>query len=554
MGRTQRLVMAFVAACVVAPHLALGSDEGGPALAPRAAWSKPGAIVITPAHDPGVIYVKFVDDLPIRLIDGLPSDHDGAIMRDAKARIDALRVARWERTHALADDALLAMRNAAERAHGKRLADMRVEFFAFARDAADTGAIIDALNALDIVEVALPMPRPTPPPLPPDFEPNQGYLDAAPTGVDADHVWTTEQSRGEGVAIADLEYFFDATHADLPPVTVVGVTPVDPGFGPNHGTAVGGELAAVNNGWGTTGIASGADIYFAGTYNGSSWNIAGELTAATNAMNPGDVILIEQQIGGPNGQFVPVEWFPPWYNAIVTAVGNGMVVVMAAGNGGQNLDDPMFSTGNGGHWPFLPENDSGAIIVGAGAAASGFGNSTTPRSRLSFSTFGSRVNLQGWGQSVWTTGYGGAYSAEGSSLFFTSTFSGTSSASPIVAGASALVQAVHKQRFSGEVLTSREMRALLMSTGAPQQNGANPASENIGPLPDVEAALIAMGFDEPCLGDSNGDGVVNFTDLSNTLSAFGRIGPGIPADFDGDEDVDFADLNVVLVNFGQSCR
>lgn len=550
MGMGPRQVITLALAFLSATALA----QNEPALAPRALWSKPGAVAITPAHDPGVIYVKFADDLPIRLVEGRPDDRGERVMGGAKQVIDALPVARWERVHAASDDALLAMRSNAERAHGKRLADMRVEFFAFARDAADTGAIIDALNALDIVEVALPMPRPTPPPLPPDFEPNQGYLNDSPTGVDARHVWTTEQSRGEGVSIADLEYSFDASHADLPTVTLVGVTPVDPGFGPNHGTAVLGELAAKNNGWGTTGIAADADIYFAGTYNGSSWNIAGALTAATNAMNPGDIILIEQQIGGPNGQFVPVEWFPPWYNAIVTAVGNGMVVVMAAGNGGQNLDDPMFSTGNGGHWPFLPENDSGAIIVGAGAAGAGFGNSTTPRSRLSFSTYGSRVNLQGWGQSVWTTGYGGAYSEEGEAYYFTSSFSGTSSASPIVAGACALVQAVHKQRFSGETLTSQEMRALLMSTGVPQQDGANPSTQNIGPLPDVEAALLAMGSPSPCFGDANGDGVVNFTDLTTTLAAFGRSGDGIAADFDEDGDVDFADLNVVLTHFGVACR
>lgn len=551
MGRRSVWILGVIAFA----RLASGaSAQTEPALKARSPWAKPAHVALTRAHDPGVIYVKFADDLPVRLVDGLPDDAGQGVLRDAGPAIRALPVRRWERVHQVDDDTLTTMRATAERAQGKRLADMRVEFFAFARDAADTGAIIDALNELDIVEVALPMPRPTPPPLPPDFEPNQGYLNDAPTGVDARHVWTTEASRGEGVAIADLEYIFDATHEDLPDVTLVGITPVDPGFGPNHGTAVLGELAAMNNGWGTTGIASEADIYFAGTYNGASWNIAGAITAATNAMSPGDVILIEQQIGGPNGQFVPVEWFPPWYNAIVTAVGNGMVVVMAAGNGGQNLDDPMFSTGNGGHWPFLAENDSGAIIVGAGAAAAGFGNTSTPRSRLSFSTYGSRVNLQGWGQSVWTTGYGGAYSAEGSTLFFTSSFSGTSSASPIVAGACALVQAVHKQRFSGAVMTSEEIRRLLIATGVPQQEGASPASENIGPLPDVEAALLALGFPTLCEGDVNGDGVVNFTDLSTTLAAFGRNGPGIPSDFDGDEDVDFADLNVVLTHFGVTCR
>ncbi len=51
-------------------------------------------------------------------------------------------------------------------------------------------------------------------------------------------------------------------------------------------------------------------------------------------------------------------------------------------------------------------------------------------------------------------------------------------------------------------------------------------------------------------GDVNGDGVVNFADLNIVLSNFGQTGAGLPGDADGDGDVDFADLNIVLSNFG----
>lgn len=55
-------------------------------------------------------------------------------------------------------------------------------------------------------------------------------------------------------------------------------------------------------------------------------------------------------------------------------------------------------------------------------------------------------------------------------------------------------------------------------------------------------------------GDANGDNVVNFADLNLVLSAFGTSGaPGFsPGDLDGDGDVDFSDLNTVLSNFGAS--
>jgi hypothetical protein len=53
-------------------------------------------------------------------------------------------------------------------------------------------------------------------------------------------------------------------------------------------------------------------------------------------------------------------------------------------------------------------------------------------------------------------------------------------------------------------------------------------------------------------GDLNGDGVVNFADLNLVLSNFGTSGaPGMTAgDANGDGVVDFSDLNIVLSNFG----
>jgi hypothetical protein len=166
----------------------------------------------------------------------------------------------------------------------------------------------------------------------------------------------------------------------------------------------------------------------------------------------------------------------------VIAYGNGVTVVEAAGNGSQDLDDPVY---NAGHAPFLLANDSGAIIVGAGAANPG---SDTPRSRLSFSNYGATVDLQGWGEFVTTTGYGDLYSADGVSYHYTGTFSGTSSASPIVTTAVTLLQS-WSINVNAVTLTPAQIRAQLMATGTPQQAGTFPVSQNIGPLPDLAAAV-----------------------------------------------------------------
>ncbi len=51
-------------------------------------------------------------------------------------------------------------------------------------------------------------------------------------------------------------------------------------------------------------------------------------------------------------------------------------------------------------------------------------------------------------------------------------------------------------------------------------------------------------------GDTNGDGVVNFTDLNTVLAQFGQTGAGLPGDVSDDGVVNFTDLNIVLANFG----
>lgn len=58
-----------------------------------------------------------------------------------------------------------------------------------------------------------------------------------------------------------------------------------------------------------------------------------------------------------------------------------------------------------------------------------------------------------------------------------------------------------------------------------------------------------------CLGDLNGDRVVNSTDLNIVLTDFGcTAGPGnCPGDADGDGDTDSTDLNIVLTAFGTEC-
>ena len=206
---------------------------------------------------------------------------------------------------------------------------------------------------------------------------------------------------------------------------------------------------------------------------------------AQAALEPGDVLLIELHAVGPRRRFLPVEFWDDVYDAVTIATGRGVVVVAAAGNGAEDLDHPRYrgKLDRAGR-------DSGAILVGAGAPAEpGY----VDRARLDFSNYGSRVDVQGWGRMVATLDYGDLQGCDAHGRKYTGLFAGTSSASPVVAGAAVLLESI-VQTQRGCALDPRAVR----STGTPQTDGpAGPASQNIGPRPDL-ARAIGEALSAPC--------------------------------------------------------
>jgi subtilisin family serine protease len=392
----------------------------------------------------------------------------------------------------LSKDKLDKMKESGEGRSRKRLPDLNLWFKIKLKPGTDTAAFIEDLKQVPNVEVVEAAPLPAPPPvITPDFQGNQGYLDISPGGIDALFSSTIPGGNGSGVKIYDVEYSWNQNHEDLskangiPLLLDAGDSAVDPFNDNNHGTAVLGELIADNDAKGVTGISWGAEVGLAPANTAlRGYNPAHAILLAVGDGAAGDVILIEQQAsvcGLPN--FGPSESISSVFDAIQTAVANGFVVVEAAGNGSVNLDQAACGTTFD-----RTVRDSGAIIVGAGKPP----GTGADRQRESFSTYGSRVDMQGWGRGVMTTGYGNFYvdpdNPTNTNSWYTAFFSGTSSASPIVAGAAVNLQGIALAHF-GAPLDPSEIRTLLVATGSAQLGNT---SEHIGPRPDLFRAISEL--------------------------------------------------------------
>lgn len=311
---------------------------------------------------------------------------------------------------------------------------------------------------------------------------NQGYLDSAPDGIDAEFAWPradgsgTPGGDGQGLSVIDMERGWTLNHEDL---NAHGATLLHGSIRDDsrrHGTNVLGEICAVDNTIGCIGIAPNVAAVNVVSYWGSTMPNA--IMAAIDNLAFGDVFLIEAQVDPLGGtDWYPIEVLDAEFDDIRLATALGIAVVEAAGNGSNDLDVYTNTAGlqilNRASVDF---RDSGAIMVGAAS-------STDPHTRMNFSNFGSRIDCYAWGENVDTC----SSNNTGSTTLYTGTFGGTSSASPIITGADLIVQGIAETNL-GYRFSPRQIRAIL-SDPANGTASNNPAADLIGVMPDLRTII-----------------------------------------------------------------
>lgn len=312
-----------------------------------------------------------------------------------------------------------------------------------------------------------------------NYEVNQTYLGPNP-GVNIQYAWNLGLS-GSGIKVRDIEYGLNINHEDLNSVNVsiasgMTISTSAPTSYTEHGTSVFGVVMADKGTYGVSGLAYNAqEMVLFPEWQESGYDRIYAISQAIQNSQLGDVIIYEMQEYDGNNYFVPAEYDLVIWNLTKAASDAGILIVEAAANGSVNLDSPDYAS-------YMNRGNSGAILVGAGT-------SDMNHVKLSFSNYGSRVDVQGWGNYVFTSGlYGGYFVIGGDSNQSYNNFSGTSSATPMVAGCAVVLQSYYHS-LTGNYLTPLEMKNLLINTGIPQ---GNPISGHIGPLPNMQSAINAI--------------------------------------------------------------
>ncbi|HGH1673833.1 TPA: S8 family peptidase [Bacillus cereus] len=313
---------------------------------------------------------------------------------------------------------------------------------------------------------------------------DQGYLRSAPEGIDAQYAWGILGGDGTDQSFIDLERGWTLDHEDLIHLQAKLLYGQIRNHSRYHGTCVLGQIAAQDNKLGCIGIVpnlKSANVvsYYGFDQQDNPIPEADAILAAIPHLEPGNVLVLEIQAVIEEQTVLPIEIKPPVFDVIRLAIQHGIVVIEAAGNGYLDLDQYEIHGKNVFNRSSPDFRDSGAIMVGAASA-------TIPHKRMNFSNHGSRIDCYAWGEKVVSC----ASNPQGSTTAYTNNFNGTSSATPIIAGATLAIQGVvqtaHGYRLNPDIIRQ------LLSDPSKGTASENPMIDRIGTMPNLRIIIGSL--------------------------------------------------------------
>jgi subtilisin family serine protease len=236
-----------------------------------------------------------------------------------------------------------------------------------------------------------------------DIAPEQ-VIDWGISLVQAPQLWSL--TKGAGMKVAILDTGIDVSHPDLIPNFKKGIDFTNSPHGFNdvqgHGTHCAGIVAGCDNDFGVVGVAPLAELYVAKVLGD---NGSGSIEAIAQGIDwaiAEKVDIISMSLGCSEDPG------PVLHEAVKRARAAGIVVVAASGNENTHVG-----------WPAVYEE-----VIAVGAVDQTFG-------RANFSNFGQELDITAPGVDILSTYPTSRYAK----------LSGTSMATPIVAGVVALIQA-----------------------------------------------------------------------------------------------------------------
>ena len=297
-----------------------------------------------------------------------------------------------------------------------------------------------------------------------------------PTGIDRIDAEQSPTARINGtdervnVDVAVIDTGVDLDHPDLN-VNTAGAKNCSTGRsaddGNGHGTHVAGTIGALDNGTGVVGVAPGARIWPVRVLNnqgsGSFSAIICGIDYVTAHAN--EIEVANMSLGGSGSDSACGSNKDAMHEAICRSVSAGVTYVVAAGNSAKNSST------------FVPATYEEVITVSALAdfnGQPGGGAASTCRADVDdtfadFSNYGADVDIIAPGVCILSSWKGGGYN----------TISGTSMASPHVAGAAALYKSTHPSASPAAVKSALQAAATTNWNSATDPDGTHERLLNV---------------------------------------------------------------------------